>query len=181
VVDLIATAACAGLLPLRVGGVGLTEVDLGPVTSVAPFRGNAAKVGAALKKALGVGFPGPGEALTGKSGRAIWVGPGRALVTGALPDLGGLAALTDQADGIAVVRIEGPDVVAVLARLVPVDLRPSVFPEGRTARTLIGHMMASVTRVGPEALELMVFRSMAGTLVHELAEAARAVAARGAA
>ena len=91
----------------------------------------------------------------------------------------GVAALTDQTDASAVVRIEGDAVEAVLARLVPVDLRIGSFAEGRTARTMVGHMTASVTRVGPMAFEVMVMRSMAATVVHELTEAAIGVQARG--
>jgi heterotetrameric sarcosine oxidase gamma subunit len=182
VVSLIAQSPAAGLLPRTVGGVILTEVDLGPVTLVAPFKGQTAKVNAALKKALGLALPAPGQVTAGKGGtRAIWVGPGRALVCGAaVPDLAALAAVVDQSDASAVVRVEGAAVTDVLARLVPIDLRPAAFPEGTTARTLIGHMMASVTRVGPDAIELMVFRSMAGTLVRELTEHAQGVAARAA-
>ena len=113
--------------------------------------------------------------------RAIWMGWGRALVVGAaLPaGIGEVAAVTEQGDGIAALRIEGEAVEAVLARLVPVDLRAGVFPEGTTARTLVGHMIAQVTRISPQAFEIMVMRSMGHTLVHEVKQAARMVAARG--
>ena len=67
----------------------------------------------------------------------------------------------------------------MMARLVPVDLRPQVFKRGHTARTELQHMMASITRVGPKTLQIMVFRSFADTLVHDLKRAMEAVAARG--
>ena len=95
----------------------------------------------------------------------------------ALPDLEG-AAQTDQTGANAVLRVEGPAVEAVLARLVPLDLRATAFPVGQTARTMVAHMMASVTRVGDAAFEVMVMRSMARTLVHDIEGAAKAVAAR---
>jgi sarcosine oxidase subunit gamma len=41
-------------------------------------------------------------------------------------------------------------------------------------------MQAIVIRPAPEAYELAVFRSMAGTLVHDVTEAMRRVAARAA-
>ena len=170
-VRLTERTACAGLLPVTVGTVALTEVAMGPVALVAPFRGQEAAVGAAL----GCGWPGPGEVL---DGRVIWAGQGRALVCGAVPALAGLAAVTDQSDAAAVVRVEGTEAEAVLARLVPIDLRAAALPQGRTARTLVGHMTAQVTRAGPQAFDIMVLRSMAGTLVRELTEAAEAVAAR---
>jgi sarcosine oxidase, subunit gamma len=180
VVKLVALSPCAGLLPVTIGTVTLTEVMVTSAVSVAPFSGQAKKVSTTLKRATGAGFPEPGQALAGKDGaRNLWIGPGRALVLGAtLPDLAGLAALVDQSDSSAVIHIAGPDSLAVLARLVPMDLRPKVFPVGQTARTLLGHMTVSVTRTGDDALDIMAFRSMAGTLVHELTEAAQHVAAR---
>lgn len=106
------------------------------------------------------------------------MGPEQALVIGVLPDLSGLAAVTEQADAWAVLHLTGPSVVDVLARLVPIDLRPATFKKGHTARTLVGHMTASITRVNGDTFEVMVMRSMADTLAHELSEAAKGVAAR---
>jgi len=65
-----------------------------------------------------------------------------------------------------------------LARLTPIDLRKTTFKRGHTARTLIGHMTGSITCVGADAFEVMVMRSMAHTLVHELSQAAENVTAR---
>jgi len=87
--------------------------------------------------------------------------------------------VVDQGDGIAAVRLEGGGARDVLARLVPLDLRDGSFPEGATARTLLNHMAVTLTRVGAEAWEILAMRSMAATLVRELAEAMRHVAARG--
>ena len=66
----------------------------------------------------------------------------------------------------------------ILARLVPIDLRDQAFPDGAAARTLFGHMTAVLMRLGPEHYEVMVFRSMAGTLAHDLKDAMESVAAR---
>ena len=176
---LIATTACAGLLPRTIGDVTLTEVSLGPVTSIAPFSGMTDAVTQALQ-VEGLHFPAPGETVTAGRARIIWAGHGRALLCGVEPPIAltGLAAMTDQSDASAVVQMMGAAAEAVLARLVPVDLRPSVFAEGATVRTMVGHMAASVTRIGPLAFEIMVMRSMARTLVHDLTEAATGVAAR---
>lgn len=176
---LIATTACAGLLPRTIGEVTLTEVTLGPVTSIAPFAGQSDAVTKALA-VEGLRFPAPGETVTSGPARIIWAGQGRALLCGVEPpvSVAALAALTDQSDANAVLQIEGPATEAVLARLVPVDLRINVMPEGRTIRTLLGHLTVSVTRIGPMAFEIMAMRSMAGSLVHELVEAAVGVEAR---
>jgi len=179
VAKLIAQSACDGLLPVTVGTVTLTEVVPEDGWIVAPFKGQEKAVSKVLTEACGVGFPAANRMLAKAGARAQWVGASRALVSGAaLPDLSGLAAVTAQADGLAVVSIEGDGAEAVLARLVPVDLRAAVFKRGHTARTLINHMSGSVTRTGAATFEVAVMRSMARTLVHELTEAAEGVAAR---
>ncbi len=75
-------------------------------------------------------------------------------------------------------RLAGPGTEAVLARLVPVDLRSSVFAEGQVARTGLNHMMAILLRTGDQSFDIMVFRSMAVSAVHELGQVMEAVAIR---
>lgn len=179
--ELIAKTPCDGLLPLDIGGVTLTEVTPAVLTLIAPWREQDRALDAALRAAHDLGLPGPGRA-TGKSGnRAIWFGQGQIMLVGPEPDatLADHAALTDQSDGWAVVDLEGDAVPDVLARLVPVDLRPTVFRRGHTARTQLDHMHVSLTRLGVRRWRIMAFRSMARTLVHELQTAMEAVAARG--
>ena len=94
------------------------------------------------------------------------------------PDLK-CAAVIDQSDAWASVVLRGSSAVDVLARLVPTDLRPTVFGAGATARTLVGHMSVSITRTEADAFLILVFRSMAQTLIEEITEAMEAVAARG--
>lgn len=180
-VRLVARSALAGEALGTVGGVVLTESEIAEAFSVAPFRGQEAAVDATLRKACGIGLPGPNTALASGRVRAVWSGRGRALFIGA-PEPAGLrqiSAVTWQGDGIAALLVEGAATVEVLARLVPVDLRAEGFPPGSTARTLVGHMAAQVTRTGPEGFEIMVMRSMGHTLVHEIRAAAVMVAARG--
>lgn len=90
------------------------------------------------------------------------------------------AALTDQSDGWAVFSLQGQGVEDVLARLTPLDLNRGVFKRGHAARSLLGHMSAIFLRTGENAFQIMVFRSMARTAVHELEVAMKAVAARAA-
>lgn len=173
---LIAKPPCAGLLPKTIGTVTVAEVDAGQITLVAPFKGQQKAVSDALKSAIGVGFPAAGR-MIGSGPRVMWCGMGQALVMGAAcPDLP--AACVDHSDAWAIVQIDGADAADVLARLTPIDLRPKVFKRGHTARTLVGHMTASVTRLGAQRFEVMVMRSMAATLVHDLEQAAANMAAR---
>ena len=105
----------------------------------------------------------------------------QALLTGAAvsDELSRFAGITDQSDAWATVLLSGDAAEDVLARLVPVDLRLQQFPPNQTARTMVQHMNASVTRVADHAFLIMVFRSMAQTLAHELETAMESVAARG--
>lgn len=179
-VDLSAKSPCAGLLPVSHGAATLREVAPGLLTMLAPFRGQTAALSQILEAHHGLRFPEPGR-LT-RAGRVVcaWAGKEQALLLGAAPapDLASRAAVTDQSDAWAVVALEGHGTADVLARLVPVDLRPRAFPLGSSLRTLLGHMTVTLLRTEDSAVTILAFRSMAGTLVHELETAMAHVAAR---
>ncbi|MCF6232106.1 MAG: sarcosine oxidase subunit gamma [Rhodobacteraceae bacterium] len=179
--DLTAISPCEGLLPLVIGDLTVTEQPFAAITSISPYKSREKDLSAALKAAHGLAFPAPGRSSAKAGARAIWFSQGQALLIGPDPDtgLGELAALTDQSDAWAVVRLEGGGAVDVLARLMPLDLRPAVFKRGHTARTELAHMLASLTKVGDKSFQIMVFRSMARSLLHDLKTAMEAVAVRG--
>lgn len=175
-----AASPCAGLLPRKIGALTLSEVDPGHLTALSPYKGSG--LGEALKAAHGMALPAPNRA-TGKTGaRALWFGHAHYLLMGPPPDpaLADHAAVTDISDAWAVVQLDGAGVTDALARVTPVDLRASQFRRGHTARTDLRHMHASISKVGDAAFMIMVFRSMARTLVHDLATAMEGVAARAA-
>ncbi len=178
--SLIETPALAGLaLPVVTAGAELAAADPGRVTSLAPFRGQAAAVDAALAP-LGLAFPAPGRSSAAGGARLLWAGRETAFLLGAAPPAGlaGRAALTDQTDAWAVLALSGPAHLAVLARLVPLDLRLPAFGPGATARTALVNCPALLARRDPATVEIWVMRSMAATAVHEIATAMRGVAAR---
>ncbi|MEL6465560.1 MAG: sarcosine oxidase subunit gamma [Pseudomonadota bacterium] len=177
--ELIAKTPLDNMAPLTLGTCTLTEVDLGTLTSIAPYA--KAKIAAPFKAAHGMAWPGPNRA-TGKEGaRAIWFGRDMALLAGPAPDatLVKHAALTDQTDAWTAVTLAGTRAEDVLARLIPLDLSAAQFKRGHTARTHLQHMTGSVTRVGTDTFLLLVFRSMAGTLLHDLERVMASVASRG--
>ena len=179
-ITLEAASPCAGLLPLSIGALNLSEPAPGHLTALAPYKDKGKALGTALKAAHGMALPAPNRA-TGKDGaRAIWFGRAHVLLMGPAPDPGltDHAALTDISDGWAVLRLDGAGAADVLARLTPIDLRMGQFRRGHTARTEVKHMQAAITRLGDEAFLIMVFRSMAATLVHDLRVAMQGVAAR---
>lgn len=172
---LIAKSAADGLLPVEIGAARLTEEVPAAITSVEKARGARTEN---FAKALGVAFPAPNR-TTGKAGaRAIWAGPDLCFWIGAAPARIAGHALTDQSDGWALLRLEGAAAADVLARLTPVDLRPARFRRGHTSRTLLGHLPVSLTRGGDAAFEILCFRSMTRTAVHDLTRAMQSVAAR---
>ncbi len=154
----------AELFPLA--ATAMVQMDpVLPLISIAAFHGQTA----ALSAALGVELP-----LTATSVRAgqalyLWSGPDAWLVVGG--DVDTLttphAAVTDQTDGRAVFSVSGPHARDALAKLIPIDLDDSVFPDGATALTLAGHIGVQIWRDG-EAFRLACFRSFAQSLYASL-------------
>lgn len=177
--DLRETSAAAGLLPLTVGRFTIEERQPGWLTSLSAF--DQAKMGAALEKVHGVTWPAPGRSTAKGGTRCVWFGLRDVVLLGPAPDaaLAKHGGVVDVTDGWTVVEVQGIGVEDVLARLVPVDLRAAAFKRGHTARTVLGHMNASITRTGPDTFMILAFRSMAPTLVHDLKRAMESVTARG--
>lgn len=172
----LSAARAAGFSDLEQNGLRLAEALPGHICSVSPYKGRDD----GLAEALGVAFPAPGKVVALAGARLIWCGPGQAMWVGDDQPPAGLAqhaALVDQSDGWCVLHLTGERPEEVLARLCPLDLAPAMFKQGQTARSLLGHMTAQITRIDA-GFELMVFRSMAGTACHELTQALRQVAAR---
>lgn len=178
--DLIARSPLAGRGLLTSGGLTLSEIALGPITSIAPLRGQEKALAKALKT-LGLGFPAPNRFSQSAAARLVWTGRDQAFLIGAPPDgLAPFAALTDQSDGWAALRLDGAGAEAVLARIVPLDLRLAQFAPGHALRAPFNHMSSVVMRRSAYTFELLVFRSMARTAWHEVEAAMTAIAARAA-
>ena len=177
--DLAAEDPFTGIpLPLAAGEATLSALPATARASVAPFAGHAETTSETLRALTGAELPPPGRA----GGPLAWFAIGQWLVEGHDPSdlaarLAGLAAVTDQTDAWAAMRLAGPAAPDVLARLVPLDLDPARFPAGSAARSLLRHVPLLLLARGG-GLDLLVPRSYARTAVHELAGAMRAVAAR---
>lgn len=166
--DLIAKSPLAGRAALTIAGTTLTEAELGPLTSIAPFPGQHQAVAAAL----GGAFPAPNTHADG----LCWTGADQAFLIGrAAPDLTGLAAVTDQSSGWAALRLTGPLAADALMRLVPLDLRR--MTAGQAARAPLGHMQMILLH-DDQGFLILVFRSMARTAWHEVEVALTMLAAR---
>ncbi|GAA6179300.1 hypothetical protein NBRC116594_07380 [Shimia sp. NS0008-38b] len=180
-VELKSKSPCHGLLPLELGSVSLTEETPAHVSLISVRKGQNALLGDLLSAEHGLSFPTANQSIGTPEARMVWFAQGQAMLFGPKPatNLVTAAMIVDQSDAWAIVRLEGAKAEDVLARLVPVDVRANVFKRGHTARTLLQHMTVSITRVEDCAFQIMAFRSMAGTLVHDLNRAMASVAARG--
>lgn len=152
-------------------GVIVTErTDLALATVIAR-AGAAASLAARLKERRGMNLPiGPGTWLATQEGATTgWLS---ALRT----ELGDLAAISDQSDGLAVLRLTGPAVRDELAKLVFIDLHPAAFDVGHVACTVAAHVGVTLWRLQDGAngatFELAVPRSYSASFRHALSVSA---------
>lgn len=165
-------------------GVMLAErVDLGLATVMAR-KGRAAALRAAVETAYGVAPPDSARHVAGPAAAFIGTGPGQwlalserlrngDLATDLARSLQGLASISDQSDGRAVIRIAGPRARDVLAKGLPIDLHPSVFAPGSAATSVIGLMGVTLWQADDTpAYDIVVFRSLAGSFWKWLTDSA---------
>lgn len=70
------------------------------------------------------------------------------------------------------IGVSGAGACDLLSRGTGADLSPDRFAQGTTLLTLYGHIGIHLTRLGPDAFEIMVLRSYADSLWrHLVAEA----------
>jgi len=157
------------------------------IASIASAKGKAADVKAALTAAYGVTPSDKLERVAGDGIAFIWHGPdqwlavaerganGRDLELELKPVLAGIAAVVDQSDGRAVVRVSGSRVRDVLAKGIAIDLHPSVFKANSAAITHAAHIGIVMWQLDEQpTYEIAMFRSFADSfgvwLTHSAAE-----------
>lgn len=167
--------------PLAAADAVLALVDPGPLAQIALFHNTDPGVSGVLEP-LGLSFPDPGRVSAAGDLRLVWCGRDQAMLIGAAPPdgLAAQAAVTDQSDGWVCLALTGAGAVAVLSRLVPLDLRAAAFPPGHAARSALSHLPLILWRED-DGFRLMTFRSMARTARDEIAHAMAHLAARAAA
>lgn len=161
----------------------ITRLDsVGMVTLKADLQAPA--VTNALTALTGVGVPMRLTIWEAGAYSVVWMAPDEVLVlcpagesTGAAAaleaSLGGSHALAlDLSAARAVFRIEGPGAREVLAKGVPIDLRPSVFVPGTARRTHLGQVAVGLWLGQDGAFTLVCFRSVASFVAEWLQEAA---------
>jgi heterotetrameric sarcosine oxidase gamma subunit len=147
------------------------------IVSLSVFRGKTRE----LEQALGVELPATSRRVTHENTTYLWSGPESWLAISDNPifpenfstAVRKLAAVTDQSDGRSLFRVTGPHIRSILAKLVPIDLHPEIFPLDATALTLADHVGIQLWQEDDGAFVLACFRSYAGALHHALVEAAQ--------
>lgn len=156
-------------------GVSATLLDGFGLATLIPVPGEAAALSQAVEGRLGIALPTTPKIVPGASHDAIWSGPEQWLLrastrdgfSGLLEALSAQAAVSDQSDARAALRLTGPHVRDMLAKGAMLDLHPAAFAVGDTALTSIAHIGVHLWRLddGPDGsvFEIMVARSMVGS------------------
>ncbi len=98
-------------------------------------------------------------------------------------DLGGAldlkaldGSVTDLTGSRAILRVSGPSWRDALSTLLPIDLHPNAFGPGAAAATYAAHLSMLVWHdAAADAVEIAVYRSFAGALLHAVEVAAAPV------
>ncbi len=162
-------------------GIRLTLLEGRGLATLVAADGGDDDLRSAVSEHLGLTLPEAGAATFDGERGLVWSAPGQWLAMAGTPGdlrglpeaLRGLAAVTDQSDGRAVVRVSGLRARAMLAKGVAIDLHPRAFGPGRAAVTSIAHIGVQLWQrdAGP-TYDITVARSFAGSFWGWLAHAA---------
>ena len=185
--DPIPVSAFAGVQWPQTDGAGVTiaECDGLGLAAILVRKGQRAALATRLRERFAIELPdGPRRAIAAEvslsgTGPGAWLASGSggnafaALLRDAISDL---ASVVDQSDGLAVLRLSGPDVRDVLCKLLFIDLDSRAFRVGDVAVTPVGHIGATLWRLddtadGSAAFEIAVHRSFAASLCDHLIQA----------
>jgi sarcosine oxidase subunit gamma len=137
------------------------------------LKGDLAALADPVRSVTGAAIPARLRFEEGEGGRAAWMAPDELLLSvppEAVPealarleaDLAGSHALVaDVSDMRAAFVVEGPGARDVLAKAVPIDLRPAAFGPGAFRRTRLAQVAAAVACIRAGRFEVLVFRSVA--------------------
>lgn len=173
--DITLTAApLLGNADIRNGANRIQERDDLAIVSIATPLGGEDALAKALKKHWSLYVPEPTRSTSSGDTRAIRSGQDQMLLVfpHVTPDaephvqskLGGTGYTTDQTDSWVVLEISGPDTLAAMERLCPLDL--ASFETDDAGRTVMEHMGAFVVRLDIDRFLLMSASSSAQSFLH---------------
>ncbi len=132
-------------------GPGIEIREIKPLTAVQVAAFDADGAASAVDRTLGAPAPsGRNGVATAGEATVLWTGPGRWLVIEPesrdlasllrYPFPGDIAAVTDLSHARTALRVEGPKVRDLLAKLCTLDVDPAVLPAGSCAQTQFGQI-----------------------------------------
>lgn len=137
-------------------------------------KGRADDLAAAIRSRYGLDLPAMPKRVEQGGLAFIWSGPGqwlavaedgRDLARELSETVGAFAAVSDQSDGLAVLRVSGPHARDALIKGVGLDLHPRAFGPGDAAVTMIAHIGAQLWQLDDRpSYEIAIYRSFAGSL-----------------
>ncbi len=157
-------------------GVTATLLEGHGLVSLIAAAGGAEALARRVEQSLGLALPATPRIVSGAGHDVIWSGPdqwllrtsSRAELPPLISELAHDAAISDQSDARAALRLSGPHLRDVLAKGVMIDLHPAAFAVGDAAATSVAHLGVNLWRLPDEAdgpvFEIMVARSFAGSL-----------------
>lgn len=179
-------------LRLENDAVLVVERDGTGLATVQARKGGRAALRKAVAEKFGLDLPpgatraaGAGIAFAGTA-PATWLaskeGGGNAFAASLRQALGDCASVADQSDALGILRLSGPRVRDLLARLLPVDVHGRAFKAGDVASTVSGFVGVTAWRLEDDGEGMPVFdvalsRSFAGSFTRVLEEAVAGLAA----
>lgn len=137
-------------------------------------KGRADDLAAAIRSRYGLDLPVTPKRVERGGLAFIWSGPGqwltvaedgRDLARELSETVGAFAAVSDQSDGLAVLRVSGPHARDALIKGVGLDLHPRAFGPGDAALTVIAHIGVQLWQLDDRpSYEIVIYRSFAGSL-----------------
>jgi sarcosine oxidase subunit gamma len=178
-----------GAVPVSGGGAGVTAVvrDGLALATVLARKGVARRLTEDVRKRFEVELPKVSQRTAASDVAFAGTGPGAWLAIAEnggnefaarlMGALDGLASVSDQSDGYVLIRLSGARVRDALAKLIPIDLHPRAFEVGAVASTVASYIGVTLWRLADEpdaaaVFEIVMFRSLARSFWHALAEAA---------
>lgn len=150
------------------------------ICSMLVRKGKGEALSARMRECFGAELPCGPHRMVAADVAVAGVAPGTWIVTReqagngfavSLRDLiGDIAAVVDQSDGYAVLRLSGAKVHEVLGKLVSFDVHPQVFRVGDCATSVIAHIGATLWRLDAAVFEILIYRSFAASFAHVLRE-----------
>lgn len=156
----------------RTPGVHAAALENLGLASIIVRRDAPPDIASSLTCLLGVEPPTTPRMARGRDADLIWSGPSqwlylsrnRGQVEPLAATLAGIAAVADQSDSRAVLRVSGPNIRDVLAKGCLIDLHPRAFTTGDAALTSIAHIGVHLwQRDDAPTYDLAVVRSMAAS------------------